>query len=79
MSLLTSSGERSTGKRARGFVRKRTYLLWPDSRGSLAKKGIGKDFAFSGPSEIDFIHRTVGNGELYFLQKCKRRFGGERL
>jgi hypothetical protein len=34
----------------------------------LQKMGIPADFTFSGPSEIDFIHRTVPNGELYFLR-----------
>ncbi len=36
----------------------------------LQEKGVTKDFTFSGPSEIDFIHRTVGNGELYFLRNA---------
>jgi hypothetical protein len=34
----------------------------------LQGKGVTKDFTFGETSEIDFIHRTVGNGELYFLR-----------
>ena len=34
----------------------------------LKKKGIEPDFSFTGPSEIDFIHRTTDIGEIYFLR-----------
>jgi hypothetical protein len=34
----------------------------------LEKKGIGPDFSFTGPSEIDYIHRTTAIGEIYFLR-----------
>ena len=33
----------------------------------LQKKHIEPDFSFTGPSEIDFIHRTTDLGEIYFL------------
>jgi len=34
----------------------------------LQKKHIGPDFSFTGPSEIDYIHRTSEAGEIYFLR-----------
>jgi hypothetical protein len=34
----------------------------------LEKKGIGPDFSFTGPSGIDYIHRTADIGEIYFLR-----------
>jgi hypothetical protein len=34
----------------------------------LQKKQILPDFSFTGPSEIDYIHRTTGIGEIYFLR-----------
>ena len=34
----------------------------------LKKKHIEPDFSFTGPSEIDYIHRTTGIGEIYFLR-----------
>jgi hypothetical protein len=34
----------------------------------LQKKHIDPDFSFSGPSEIDYIHRTTDIGEIYFLR-----------
>jgi hypothetical protein len=34
----------------------------------LRKKNIKPDFSFTGPSEIDYIHRTAGPGEIYFLR-----------
>lgn len=37
----------------------------------LQKKGIEKDFSYSGISEIDFIHRTTSIGEVYFLRNEK--------
>ena len=36
----------------------------------LQKMGIAKDFTFSGSSEIDFIHRIAGNGDLYFVRNA---------
>ncbi len=40
--------------------------LTPDE--VLNKRGIVPDFSFTGPSEIDFIHRTTNSGEIYFLR-----------
>ncbi len=37
----------------------------------LLKKGIGKDFIFSGTSELDYLHRTTNIGEIYFLRNDK--------
>lgn len=34
----------------------------------LQKKQIVPDFSFTGPSEIDYIHRTTDIGEIYFLR-----------
>ncbi len=34
----------------------------------LGKKSIQPDFSFTGPSEIDYIHRTTDIGEIYFLR-----------
>ncbi len=34
----------------------------------LRKKSIEPDFSLTGPSEIDYIHRTAGPGEIYFLR-----------
>ncbi|MFC2087872.1 glycosyl hydrolase, partial [Bacteroidota bacterium] len=33
----------------------------------LNRKGIVKEFSFSGQPELDYIHRTVDNGEIYFI------------
>ncbi|HSF46097.1 MAG TPA: glycosyl hydrolase, partial [Chitinophagaceae bacterium] len=35
---------------------------------ALRKINIKPDFSFTGPSEIDYIHRTTGAGEIYFLR-----------
>jgi hypothetical protein len=40
--------------------------LTPDE--VLKRKGIAPDFSFTGPSDIDFIHRTTNSGEIYFLR-----------
>jgi hypothetical protein len=37
----------------------------------LRKKNIKPDFSFTGSSEIDYIHRTTGAGEIYFLRNEK--------
>jgi len=34
----------------------------------LQKKHIEPDFSFTGPSDIDYIHRTADSGEIYFLR-----------
>jgi len=34
----------------------------------LQKKLIEPDFGFTGPSDIDYIHRTSDSGEIYFLR-----------
>jgi hypothetical protein len=34
----------------------------------LKKKNIKPDFSFTGPSDIDYIHRTAGPAEIYFLR-----------
>jgi len=34
----------------------------------LGKNHIKPDFSFTGPSEIDYIHRTTDIGEIYFLR-----------
>ena len=37
----------------------------------LLNDGIKKDFNFSGPSEIDYIHRSAGSTDIYFLRNEK--------
>lgn len=37
----------------------------------LVRDDIVKDFSFSGPSEIDYIHRTTGSEEIYSLRNEK--------
>ena len=37
----------------------------------LQTKNIESDFSFTGPSEIDFIHRTTESREIYFLRNYK--------
>jgi hypothetical protein len=45
------------------------YVIWGNSADEvLQKKQIATDFSFTGPSEIDYIHRTTGIGEIYFLR-----------
>jgi hypothetical protein len=46
--------------------------LTPDE--VLRRIGIKQDFTFRGPSEVDFIHRTVGNGDLYFVRNAGEEF-----
>jgi hypothetical protein len=40
--------------------------LTPDE--VLEKMGVKTDFSYSGPYEIDYIHRTTDIGEIYFLR-----------
>jgi hypothetical protein len=45
------------------------YVIWGNSADEvLQKKQIVPDFSFTGPSEIDYIHRTTDIGEIYFLR-----------
>ena len=45
------------------------YVIWGNSADKvLQKKQIVPDFSFTGPSEIDYIHRTTDIGEIYFLR-----------
>ena len=37
----------------------------------LQTKNIDPDFSFTGPSEVDFIHRTTESREIYFLRNYK--------
>ncbi len=47
-------------------------VLWGISADeALKKQNIEPDFSFTGPSEIDFIHRTTEIGEIYFLRNEK--------
>lgn len=44
-------------------------VIWGNSADEvLNKKQIIPDFSFTGPSEIDYIHRTTDIGEIYFLR-----------
>jgi hypothetical protein len=44
-------------------------VIWGSSADEvLQKKQITPDFSFTGPSEIDYIHRTTDIGEIYFLR-----------
>ncbi len=44
-------------------------IIWGNSADEvLQKKHIEPDFSFTGPSEIDYIHRTTDFGEIYFLR-----------
>ena len=44
-------------------------IIWGNSADEvLHKKQIVPDFSFTGPSEIDYIHRTTDIGEIYFLR-----------
>jgi len=44
-------------------------VIWGNSADEvLNKKQIVPDFSFTGPSEIDYIHRTTDIGEIYFLR-----------
>ena len=44
-------------------------VIWGLSADEVLKeKQVEPDFSFNGPSEIDFIHRTTNNAEIYFLR-----------
>ena len=44
-------------------------VIWGISADEVLKnKLIEPDFSFTGPSEIDYIHRTTEMGEIYFLR-----------
>jgi len=45
------------------------HVIWGKTADEvLKKKQIVPDFSFTGPSEIDYIHRTTDIGEIYFLR-----------
>ena len=47
-------------------------VIWGYAADKVSQtKNIAPDFSFTGPTEIDFIHRTTDLGEIYFLRNEK--------
>ncbi len=43
-------------------------IYGPSAGEVLGKNGTGKDFYFNGTPALDYIHRTTGAGEVYFIR-----------